>query len=113
MSRSTDRQLDRRNLEVSHAAPDTSPGIRLTCPRHTYPGSIRFHKHHGQGRQDHESQKQLLTSDIVFTTYATVAAEARGAQSILGCIEWFRIVLDEGLSLATRIGKSPRLKVPH
>jgi SWI/SNF-related matrix-associated actin-dependent regulator of chromatin subfamily A3 len=77
---------------------EASSGVELTFLRHTYPGYIKFHKHHGQGREDEESQKGLLNSDIVFTTYATVAAEARKARSVLGCISWFRIVLDEGLS---------------
>lgn len=66
--------------------------------RHTYPGSITFHKHHGQGRQEENSQKHLLGNDIVFTTYATLATELRkGRSGILRCIHWFRVVLDEGL----------------
>lgn len=73
-------------------------GLGLTFHRHTYPGYVKFHKHHGQGRQDEKSQKQLLESDIVFTTYATVAAELRGGRGVLRCVRWFRIVLDEGLT---------------
>ncbi|VBB81747.1 Putative protein of unknown function [Podospora comata] len=63
--------------------------------KHTYPGYITWHKHHGQGRQDDRSRKQLLESDVVLTTYATVAAELRKGQAVLRFIDWFRIVLDE------------------
>ncbi|KAK3936464.1 SNF2 family N-terminal domain-containing protein [Diplogelasinospora grovesii] len=62
--------------------------------KHTYPGALTFHKHHGQGRQ-HDEQK-LLERTIVFTTYATVATELCRGRSMLGRVHWFRIVLDEG-----------------
>jgi hypothetical protein len=38
---------------------------------------------------------KLQTSDIVLTTYATVAAEFCRGRSILAKLKWFRIVLDE------------------
>lgn len=61
--------------------------------RHTFPGYLSFHKHHGQGRE--ADVDKLQTSDIVFTTYATVAAEFCRGGSILTQLKWFRIVLDE------------------
>jgi hypothetical protein len=39
----------------------------------------------------------LANSDIVLSTYYTVATEVLDAQSPLKYIEWFRIVLDEGI----------------
>ncbi|KAK4196327.1 SNF2 family N-terminal domain-containing protein [Triangularia verruculosa] len=96
------------HLQKGPVAVVTSRATLVICPstllvdswideirKHTYPGYVTFHKHHGQGRQDDRSQRQLLESDVVLTTYATVAAELRQGQSILRCIDWFRIVLDE------------------
>lgn len=62
--------------------------------RHTYPGGLRFHKHLGVER--HAEADRLSERDIVFTTYATVAAEISRGKSAVAQIKWFRIVLDEG-----------------
>ncbi|RYP19481.1 hypothetical protein DL765_003321 [Monosporascus sp. GIB2] len=52
---------------------------------HTYPGYLSFQKYHGQGRQDDLNQSN------------------RG-RSVLGDIEWFRIVLDEGKNTLDDLG---------
>ncbi|KAG2413393.1 hypothetical protein HFD88_002582 [Aspergillus terreus] len=61
--------------------------------KHTYPGALRFHKHLGVER--HAEAARLSEKDIVFTTYATVAAEVSRGKSAVAHIKWFRIVLDE------------------
>ncbi|KAF2102280.1 hypothetical protein NA57DRAFT_35076, partial [Rhizodiscina lignyota] len=61
--------------------------------KHTYPGSLSFHKHLGQSR--HAETHLLCEKVIIFTTYATVAAEYCKGNSTLAKINWFRIVLDE------------------
>jgi SNF2 family DNA or RNA helicase len=61
--------------------------------RHTYPGDLTLHKHHGQGRES--DAHKLYSSDIVLTTYATVASEFCRGRSALAKVRWFRIVLDE------------------
>lgn len=39
---------------------------------------------------------RIFQSNIVFTTYATLAAEHARKSNILGQVDWFRVVLDEG-----------------
>lgn len=51
--------------------------------------------YHGQGRQS--GVEHLLDYDIVLTTYATISAEHSKASPPLQQLEWFRIVLDEGM----------------
>ena len=65
-------------------------------PRHILPNTLNMHKYHGPKRQ--LDPLKLLDFDIVFTTYATVAAEFRRGSNILHNMNWFRIVLDEGRS---------------
>jgi SNF2 family DNA or RNA helicase len=67
----------------------------LTYLRHVYPGGLQLFKYLGPER--HAEQQSLFDKDIVFTTYATVAAEKNNEQSPLRCIDWFRVVLDEGM----------------
>lgn len=38
-----------------------------------------------------------MDADIVITTYNTLAIEYKNRPSVLHDIEWFRVVLDEGL----------------
>ncbi|KEZ44040.1 hypothetical protein SAPIO_CDS3774 [Scedosporium apiospermum] len=73
--------------------------------KHTYIGSMTFHKHHGTGRNTAEYSKRLYNSDIVLTTYATIASEARSDKSILADIHWYRIVLDEAHDIRNALTK--------
>ncbi|KAL7933254.1 SNF2 family N-terminal domain-containing protein [Trichoderma chlorosporum] len=61
--------------------------------KHTYAGTLPFHKHLGPSR--HREVNLLRERLVVFTTYATVAAEFRRGDTTLQKINWFRIVLDE------------------
>ena len=63
-------------------------------PRHTNPGCLTFYKYHGKGRK--ADAPQGFRSNIVFTTYATLAAEMSDNQGALNNVAWFRVVLDEG-----------------
>jgi SWI/SNF-related matrix-associated actin-dependent regulator of chromatin subfamily A3 len=51
-------------------------------------------KYHGQGRES--SALALADTDIVLSTYHTIAAETLDHSSPVYKIDWFRIVLDEG-----------------
>lgn len=53
-------------------------------------------KYHGHGRT--RDPEALARSDIVLTTYKTLATDVASNRSPLHSIEWFRIVLDEGMS---------------
>jgi len=57
--------------------------------------SIAVTKYYGKGRND--DIEQLLDFDIVFTTYHTISASMNHSDTKIFHIEWFRIVLDEGV----------------
>jgi SWI/SNF-related matrix-associated actin-dependent regulator of chromatin subfamily A3 len=57
-------------------------------------GTLSVNIYHGRGRE--VEPRGLANSDIVLSTYYTVANEALDAQSPLKYVKWFRIVLDEG-----------------
>jgi len=63
--------------------------------RHVSPGALKWHKYHGYGKRI--SRDALSKNDIVLTTYATVAAAFSRDRSIIHEIEWYRILLDEGM----------------
>lgn len=52
--------------------------------------------YHGRGR---ETNREVLADvDIVLSTYDTVCVELLDPESPVYGIEWFRVVLDEGIS---------------
>lgn len=55
--------------------------------------SLKWLKYHGKRRQ--RQVQPISDSDIVLTTYHTLATERRTGRSHMRSIEWFRIVLDE------------------
>ena len=65
--------------------------------KHTMPGALRIAKYHGHDRV--ATARELLSYDIVLTTYGTVATEHRrsyrGGREVLYYLRWFRVVLDE------------------
>jgi SWI/SNF-related matrix-associated actin-dependent regulator of chromatin subfamily A3 len=70
------------------------PTIANSSLRHVLPNTLNMHIYHGSKRES--DSLKLLAFDIIFTTYATVAAEFRHCSNVLHSINWFRIVLDEG-----------------
>jgi SWI/SNF-related matrix-associated actin-dependent regulator of chromatin subfamily A3 len=76
-------------LVLLQSGPHNADNIIRHCD-----GSLNIITYHGQGR---ESDHMVLAhSDIVLSTYHTVAAEVLDHSSPIYKIEWFRIVLDEG-----------------
>jgi SWI/SNF-related matrix-associated actin-dependent regulator of chromatin subfamily A3 len=55
--------------------------------------SLKWFKYHGKGRQNYA--QSIFDSDIVLTTYHTLAIERRTRKGCITSVEWFRIVLDE------------------
>ncbi|KAF2994772.1 hypothetical protein E8E14_002949 [Neopestalotiopsis sp. 37M] len=71
--------------------------------KHTVNGALPIHRHIGISR--HNETRYLHERPIVFTTYATVAAEFRRGNSTLARVNWFRIVLDEAHGIRNRTTK--------
>ncbi|KAI1205005.1 SNF2 family N-terminal domain-containing protein [Annulohypoxylon truncatum] len=71
--------------------------------KHTHPGTLPFYKYLGPER--HREINQLREQPIVFTTYATMAAEFHRGDSALAKFKWFRIVLDEAHEIRNRSTK--------
>ncbi|ETS77388.1 hypothetical protein PFICI_11262 [Pestalotiopsis fici W106-1] len=71
--------------------------------KHTTNGALPFHRHIGSWR--HKETRYLHERPIIFTTYATVAAEFRRGDNTLSRINWFRIVLDEAHDIRNRSTK--------
>jgi SNF2 family DNA or RNA helicase len=61
--------------------------------RHVEKGAILVHSYHGQNRI--KDLVRLREFDVILTTYSTVASES--TNSPLQRLEFFRIVLDEGM----------------
>ncbi|EGO56071.1 hypothetical protein NEUTE1DRAFT_122706 [Neurospora tetrasperma FGSC 2508] len=56
------------------------------------PGALNLILFHGQGR--HKNPESLASTDVVLTTYRTLAADHRKAR-LLQKMDWYRVVLDE------------------
>lgn len=54
---------------------------------------LQYFKYHGKRRTEHT--QPLFESDIVLTTYHTLATERKIKRAPMKAIKWFRIVLDE------------------
>lgn len=55
--------------------------------------SIKVSKYYGRTRNS--DMTEYLNSNMVFTTYHTIAASMDNNKSLIFGIEWFRVVLDE------------------
>ena len=93
--------MGRADKEVGSIPQDAPPQVDADFRRHIYPQKIKYHIYHGPART--KTSADLLASDIVLTTYDTVAASATkirtkstGESPSLHACEWHRIVLDEG-----------------
>ncbi|KAF2467496.1 uncharacterized protein BDR25DRAFT_374811 [Lindgomyces ingoldianus] len=63
--------------------------------KHVAPGFLKCSKYHGASKA---SETEILDSDIVLTTYATLITDS-SRNSILHRIHWFRIIIDEAHSI--------------
>ncbi|KAF2686440.1 hypothetical protein K458DRAFT_470145 [Lentithecium fluviatile CBS 122367] len=63
--------------------------------RHVSPGFLKCTKYHGTSKP---TDTDILESDIVLTTYATLIADS-SRNGVLQSIHWFRIVIDEAHSI--------------
>ncbi|KAL1615550.1 hypothetical protein SLS54_008955 [Diplodia seriata] len=63
--------------------------------KHTASGLLKCTRYHGASKS---STTELIESDIVMTTYATLMADST-RNGVLHGIQWFRIVLDEAHSI--------------
>ena len=70
------------------------PINQLTSLRHL-DGGLKIIAYHGRGRDI--DPVVIADSDIVISTYHTLATEATDTESAIYQIKWFRVVLDEGL----------------
>ena len=84
--------LAKRNLKVlsSHLY----ERLILTISHSHLDKSIAVNKYYGKSRDG--DINVYLNSDIVFTTYHTLAASMDAPQSMAYYVDWFRVVLDEG-----------------
>jgi SWI/SNF-related matrix-associated actin-dependent regulator of chromatin subfamily A3 len=63
--------------------------------RHIFRGTLRYCKYHGQDRSKDPSA--LVQYDVVLTTYGTVVADFSRSRNVLDHINWYRLIVDEGM----------------
>lgn len=102
--------LEQGTEQVSHGLLTPTKGTLVVVPsllileewkkeieKHTSPGALRITKYHGHDRV--ATAAELLSYDIVLTTYGTVTTEHRrsyrGGREVLYFLRWFRVILDE------------------
>lgn len=85
--------MGKRNFKVGFLINQLPLSADFLSKRHITPGSVRYHKFHGQSKL--ELQK-LVDFDIILTTYSTLTVEHNRSGSPLFKAKWFRVVLDEG-----------------
>ena len=96
MEFSVDHGLDVRNKKVGPQQA-LSWGLRISNVLRHLKGGLEVVKYHGQRRP--KDLEVIGNSDIVLTTYKTLAVEYeayRERASILHRVRWYRVVLDEG-----------------
>lgn len=80
----------------------SNPPADYLCAKSHLEDSLTVIRYHGPNRpKDQSGLAALVDSDVVITTYNTLAKEFSdrhifGKSSLLHDIEWYRIVLDEG-----------------
>ena len=100
MRYSTHGWLGPRSAEVSVDSLSLAATTNYTI-RHILPNIFTVHKYHGLKRET--DLTKLRNFDIVFTTYATIAAEFCKGVSLIHQLEYYRLVLDEGKNMV-RVG---------
>jgi SWI/SNF-related matrix-associated actin-dependent regulator of chromatin subfamily A3 len=79
------------HVSVSYA---TRHSLLTDIRSHVEPATLRTSIFHGPSRS--KSPEGLIDHDLVLTTYATLSADSKNLR-VLQKIEWFRVVLDEGV----------------
>ncbi|KAK0761340.1 hypothetical protein N5P37_006289 [Trichoderma harzianum] len=95
-----------KTLSILLTMEETRPSNKKTVPKSTRRLSARAQhfyleqgvkviKYHGSDRP--KDIEKIADSDIVMTTYSTLTAEfqIKSKPSLLHCVDWFRVVLDE------------------
>lgn len=80
-----------RDQNVSHDTVLKATKLTTNSNCTGFPNTVVYHGHGRQGNPE-----ALANSDIVLSTYHTIAAESLDETSPLWKINWYRIVLDEG-----------------
>lgn len=69
--------------------------------RHVVEGNLSYYKYHGPTRRLNVSNS--LPYHVVLTTYTTVAADYGRGGGVLDKFHWYRLVLDEDMSVTAQL----------